>query len=121
MKFVRKHVILHCISLHYLNKNLWIMYQILSLLNLGTILKRRPQIFWNLGLPLPLFAFGTDMQYRAWQKKWIPGWENFVLAFAYHFCLSLPEKFSQPGNHSFARPCKDFTQFPYFGSPPLPL
>ena len=39
-------------------------------------------------------------------KKRFPGCENFVLAVAYHFCLALPEKFSQPGNHSFAGPCK---------------
>ena len=39
-------------------------------------------------------------------KKRFPGCENFVLAVAYHhFCLALPEKFSQPGNHSFAGPC----------------
>ena len=41
-------------------------------------------------------------------KKRFPGWENFVLAVAYHFCLALPEKFSQPGNHSFAGPCIAF-------------
>ena len=38
-------------------------------------------------------------------KKLFPGCENFVLAVAYHFCLALPEKFSQLGNHSFAGPC----------------
>ena len=38
-------------------------------------------------------------------KKWFPGCENFVLAVAYHFCLALPEKFSQPANPSFAGPC----------------
>ena len=27
------------------------------------------------------------------------------MAVAYHFCLALPEKFSQPGNRSFAGPC----------------
>ena len=37
-------------------------------------------------------------------KKQFPGCENFVLAVAYHFCLASPEKFSQPGNHSFAGP-----------------
>ena len=41
-------------------------------------------------------------------KKRFPGCENFVLAVAYHFCLALPEHFSQPGNHSFAGPCTYF-------------
>ena len=39
------------------------------------------------------------------KKKQFPGCENFVLAVAFHFCLALFEKFSQPGNHSFAGPC----------------
>ena len=30
---------------------------------------------------------------------------NFVRAVAYHFCLNLPEKFSQPGDHFLAHPC----------------
>ena len=38
-------------------------------------------------------------------KKRFPGCDNFVLAVAYHFFLALPDKFSQPGNHSFAGPC----------------
>ena len=40
-------------------------------------------------------------------KNWFPGFVNFVLAVAHYICLALPEKFSQPGNHSFAVPCKD--------------
>ena len=31
---------------------------------------------------------------------------NFVPALAYHFCLNLPEKFSQPGAHVLSQPCK---------------
>ena len=50
-------------------------------------------------------------------KKWFPGCENFVLSVAYHFCLALPEEFSQPGNHSFAGPCSvasnEFSVRPY--------
>ena len=45
-------------------------------------------------------------------KKRFPGCENFVLAVAYHFCLALPEKFSQPGNHSFAGPCRGCSRLP---------
>ena len=43
--------------------------------------------------------------YSVRQKKRFPGCENFFLAVAYHFWLALPEKFSQPGNHSFAGLC----------------
>ena len=49
-------------------------------------------------------AFSNRLQGPA--KKRFPGCENLVLAVAYHFCLALPEKFSQPGNHSFAGPCR---------------
>ena len=41
-----------------------------------------------------------------WAKKRFPGLVNFVPAVDYLFCLNLPEKFSQPGTHFFARPCK---------------
>ena len=34
-----------------------------------------------------------------------PGLVNFVTAVAYHFCLNLPEKFSQPGARGLANPC----------------
>ena len=44
------------------------------------------------------------LSYR-WAKKWPPGLVNFVPAVAYHFCLNLPEKFSQPGAHFLAQPC----------------
>ena len=37
-------------------------------------------------------------------KKWAPGLVKFVPAFAYHFCLNLPEVLSQPWDHFFARP-----------------
>ena len=32
-----------------------------------------------------------------WAKRWAPGLVNFVAAVAYHFCLSLPAAFTQPG------------------------
>ena len=38
-----------------------------------------------------------------------PGLVNFVPAVAYHFCLNLPEKFSQPGVHGLADPCMYLT------------
>ena len=36
---------------------------------------------------------------NGWAKKWTPGLVNFVPAVAYNFCINLPEKFSQPGDH----------------------
>ena len=33
-----------------------------------------------------------------------PGLVNFVPAVAYHFCLNLPKKFSQPGVRGLADP-----------------
>ena len=35
-----------------------------------------------------------------------PGLVNFVTAVAYHFCLSLPRAFSQPGARGLADHCK---------------
>ena len=35
-----------------------------------------------------------------------PGLVNFVPDVAYHFCLNLPETFSQPGVRQLADPCK---------------
>ena len=45
------------------------------------------------------------LQYRAQLKKWSPGLVNFVTVLAYHFCLALPEAFTQPGDHLLAKPC----------------
>ena len=41
-------------------------------------------------------------------KNWALGLVNFVPAtcIAYHFCLNLPEKFSQPGAHFVGQPGK---------------
>ena len=38
-------------------------------------------------------------------KKWSLGLVNFVPSVAYHFCLSLPEKLSQPRDHFLAKLC----------------
>ena len=38
-------------------------------------------------------------------KECFPSFVNFVTAVAYHFCLTLPRAFSQPGKHSFGNPC----------------
>ena len=35
-----------------------------------------------------------------------PGFVNFVLALAYHFCLNLPAAFTQPGARLLAEPCR---------------
>ena len=43
---------------------------------------------------------------QGWDKKWSSGSVNFVPAVAYHFCLNLQGKCSQPGDHFLAQPCK---------------
>ena len=45
----------------------------------------------------------TDIQGSANPRT--PGLVNFVTAVAYHFCLSLPKTFSQPGVRGLADPC----------------
>ena len=37
-------------------------------------------------------------------EKMTPGMVNLVPSVAYSFCLNLPEKFSQPGDHLLAQP-----------------
>ena len=47
--------------------------------------------------------------------------KDFVTAVAYHFCLNLPEKYSQPGDHFLAHPCRRrmaFTPSRRFGEEP---
>ena len=41
---------------------------------------------------------------QGYTKRWSQGLVNFVSALAYHFCLALPAKFTQPGNHLLAQP-----------------
>ena len=43
-------------------------------------------------------------------KRSFPGLVNFVPAAAYHYCLNLPEAFSQPGNGLLEVPYKMVTQ-----------
>ena len=38
-------------------------------------------------------------------KEWVPGLVNFFHAVAYHLCLSLSAKFSQPGANLFGQTC----------------
>ena len=45
----------------------------------------------------------ASVAYRGGLKK--VGWVG-VSAFAYHFCLNLPEKLSQPDTYFLAQPCK---------------
>ena len=42
---------------------------------------------------------------QGWGNFLFPVLVNFVPACAYHFCLNLPGKFSQPGNGILAQPC----------------
>ena len=51
-------------------------------------------------------------------KRWTPGLVNFVPAVAYHFCLALPEAFTQPGTRLLADPC---TTPPSSRPRPVPL
>ena len=39
-------------------------------------------------------VYSTQLQSTA--KRWAPGFVNFVVAVAYHFCLALPVAFTQP-------------------------
>ena len=38
-------------------------------------------------------------------KRWSLGLVNLVTALAYHFCLTLPAAYTQPGVHLLAKPC----------------
>ena len=58
--------------------------------------KKGPCLSFYLFSPLPL---------QGWAKRRTPGLENFDPAVAYHFCLNLPEKYSQPGDYFLAQPC----------------
>ena len=42
---------------------------------------------------------------QGWAKFPFPGLVKFVPAVAYHFCLKLPEKFTQPVYHFLAHHC----------------
>ena len=42
--------------------------------------------------------------FRARLKRWARGLVNFVIAFAYHFCLALPAAFTKPGARLSAEP-----------------
>ena len=69
---------------------------------IGTIVK------WALPCPLCPFSLRsthTNKKGTILLRIRAPGLVNFLPAVVYHFCLSLPEKFSQPGSHVFAQPC----------------
>ena len=53
----------------------------------------------NLHLPLRCSHIQSSTNRRA------PGFVNFVLALAYHFCLNLPAAFTQPGARLLVKPC----------------
>ena len=42
---------------------------------------------------------------QSWEKVFVRGLVKFVLADAYHFCLNLPETFSQPRTRTFSQLC----------------
>ena len=47
----------------------------------------------------------TTIGKNRYVSSWIPRFGEFVPAVAYHLCLKLPKKFSQPGAHFLAQPC----------------
>ena len=49
--------------------------------------------------------FTWNLHTQGWAYLPFPGLVNFVPAVAYHFCLILSEKFSQPGNGILAQTC----------------
>ena len=53
---------------------------------------------------VPISHISKTVQSSA--KRLRPGLANFVPAVACHFCLSLPEKFSQPRNGILTQSCK---------------
>ena len=55
----------------------------------------------NTLLSLPL----SELKVQSSAKRLWPGLVNFVTAVAYHFCLSLPTAFTQPGRSPLAEPC----------------
>ena len=50
----------------------------------------------------------------------VPSLVNFVPALAYHFCLALPEAFTQPGDPLLAEPCIAVVYSGGGGIPALP-
>ena len=52
-----------------------------------------------------MLSFDTPVVQGSANRRLRPGLVNFVPAVAYHFCLNLPEKLSQPGNGILAQPC----------------
>ena len=61
----------------------------------------RSQNLVSLSLPSFLSACLQSCLAQGWPKKRAPGLMNFVPAVAYHSGLSLPEKFSHPGDHFY--------------------
>ena len=51
----------------------------------------------NMGFDLVLIVRYIIMAIQGSAKRLRPGLVNFAVAVAYHFCLSLPASFSQPG------------------------
>ena len=64
---------------------------------------------------------GTTFQpspLQSWEKVFVRGLVKFVTAVAYHFCLNLPETFSQPRTKTFSQLCTEF-RWDVFSQPDL--
>ena len=67
---------------------------------------RVPRIFVNAGKETSASVDQTTLaNLQGSAKRLRPGFENFGLAVAYHFCLSLSAAFTQPGRRLLADPC----------------
>ena len=56
--------------------------------------------------PLKQVACYRDKEnVQGFTNRWAPGFVNFVLACAYHFCLNMPAAFMQPGARLLVEPC----------------
>ena len=52
-----------------------------------------------------LFKFHTYIDVQGSTNRRGPGFMNFVLALAYHFCLNMHAAFTQPGARLLVEPC----------------
>ena len=103
-----------------------IVVQALSLADLRVPKVADSKVGWQIAFSWPVLAkivsvHLSDKQSSVWThiseliiarrliqgtvKRLRPGLENFITAVAYHFCLSTPESFTQPGRSLLAEPC----------------
>ena len=61
---------------------------------------------WHLSVfSTPTAHVGPQPILQSWEKVFVRGLVKFVTAVAYHFCLNLPETFSQPRTKTFSQLC----------------